>query len=148
MAKESGKTEEFVLLAETCVHFLHLTCAAVTISAVHRVPSLLSTLWLEPAAPVMPRVFLSALRNSRTCFSWSQQKHRIIPQLVFNLYSDNALMSGMFYLVSPCSFESTTAMTGGGYFELYTEIQTENSIEMEHVCLRRACHFILLRKDC
>lgn len=114
MAKESGKREEFVLLAETCVHFLHLTCAAVTISAVHRVPSLLSTLWLEPAAPVMPRVFLSALRNSRTCFSQSQQKHRIIPQLVFNLYSDNALMSGMFYLVSPCSFESTTAMTGGG----------------------------------
>lgn len=34
-----------------------------------------------------------------------------------------------------------------GYFGLYTEIQTENNIEMEHVCLGRACHFIHLRKN-
>lgn len=61
-AKREGK---LVLLAETCVYFLHPTCAVAVISAVHSAPSLLSTLRLEPAALVMARLFLSALRNFR-----------------------------------------------------------------------------------
>lgn len=120
MAKESDKREgEFVLLAETRVHFLHPACAAVVISAVHSVPSLLSTLWLEPAAPVMARLFLSALQDAGHVFpspnkNISPRCNRIIPQLVFNLYSEHALMGVMLCLVSPCSFERSTARTGGG----------------------------------
>lgn len=142
--------EEFVLLAETCVHYLHPTCTAVMIHAVHSVPFLLSILWLEPAAPVMVRAFLSALRNSRTWFSQFQQKH--IPKMqqdnstVSVWFVFRACLNGIFWLVSPCSFERT-ANDWRGYFGLYTEIQTENNIEMEHVCLGRAGHFIHLRKN-
>lgn len=53
-------------------------------------------------------VFLGPNKNT------SSRCNRIIPQLVFNLYSEHALMGGMFCLVSPCSFERSTAMTGGG----------------------------------
>lgn len=85
------------------------------------------------------------------CFSWPhRQCNRTLKSkqddlvLSVSLYAEHVLMGALFCLLAPSSHSSAWSV----YFELHSKIRDENSIEMEHMCLERACHFVPFRKHC